>query len=298
VRFALCNEVIRDLDFAAQCDFAASVGYDGLELAPFTLGEAPHRLGERDARALRRAACDAGIAITGLHWLLVAPAGLSITSADERVRRTTIDVARRLVDLCAALGGRVMVHGSPQQRRLDAADPDGGRRRGEESFARIAEHAQAAGVTYCIEPLAREETDFVTTVAEAAAIVTRIGNPALRTMVDARAAALAEALPVAELLDRWLPTGMVQHVHVNDRSKLGPGQGQDRFAAVLASLGRHAYGGVVAVEPFEYRPDGAAAAARAIGYLRGLREALAFVPDVEAAPPAGEAPGRRTPANP
>jgi sugar phosphate isomerase/epimerase len=41
---------------------------------------------------------------------------------------------------------------------------------------------------------------------------------------------------------------------------------------VLAALERHAYAGWVAVEPFEYLPDGPACAARAIGYLRGLME--------------------------
>ena len=45
MRISLCNEVVRDLDFAAQCALAAGLGYDGLEVAPFTLdAEAPHLL--------------------------------------------------------------------------------------------------------------------------------------------------------------------------------------------------------------------------------------------------------------
>ena len=35
---------------------------------------------------LRRIAADHGIEITGLHWLLVTPKGLSITSPDDAVR--------------------------------------------------------------------------------------------------------------------------------------------------------------------------------------------------------------------
>ena len=279
MKIALCNEVVAHMGFAEQCGFAADVGFDGLELAPFTLGDWPHTLSEREVAGLRRTAAEAGITITGLHWLLVAPPGLSITSADANVRDATIDVVRRLIDLCAALGGRTMVHGSPNQRQLDPDDADGGRMRGEESFARIALHAEAAGITYCIEPLAREETSFVNTVEEAVGIVKRVGSPALRTMIDARAAALAETLPFAQLLDRWLPTRMVRHVHVNDRSKRAPGQGEDRFAPALASLRRHAYDGVVAVEPFVYHPAGEAAAARSIGYLRGILETLAWQDD-------------------
>lgn len=275
MKIALCNEVVRDMPFEAQCAFAAELGYDGLEVAPFTLSAEPHLLGEHECASLRRAARAAGIEITGLHWLLVAPPGLSITTADDRVRRETIDVMRRLVDLCAHLGGRVLVHGSPEQRRLDPSDPDGDRARGEASFASVAAHAEAAGVIYCIEPLSRQETSFVTSIAEAADIVSRIGSPALRTMIDARAAALAEEVRIPDLIDRWLPSGMIRHVHINDRSKLGPGQGEDVFADLFAALLRHDYDGVVAVEPFVYAPDGATSAARAIGYVRGLLEALA-----------------------
>ena len=98
--------------------------------------------------------------------------------------------------------------------------------------------------------------------------------PALLTMLDAKSAALAEAAPVAELAARWLPTGLIGHVQVNDRNRRGPGQGSDRFAALFRTLRAHGYAGDVAVEPFDYVPDGPGCAARAIGYLRGLVEAL------------------------
>ena len=63
MRISLCNEVVRDLDFAAQCALAAALGYDGLEVAPFTLdAEAPHLLPASRRAELRRAAADAGTA--------------------------------------------------------------------------------------------------------------------------------------------------------------------------------------------------------------------------------------------
>ena len=43
-RLALCNEVVRELAFADQCALAKGLGYDGLEIAPFTLSDEPHRL--------------------------------------------------------------------------------------------------------------------------------------------------------------------------------------------------------------------------------------------------------------
>lgn len=275
MRIALCNEVIAHLDFPRQCALAASLGYDGLEVAPFTLGDESHLLGAGARSQIRRAASEAGVALTSLHWLLVNPAGLSITSGDPAVRAHTLDVMRRLIGLGADLGCAVMVHGSPAQRRLpDGAETAAARARGIDAFAGIAEDAARAGIIYCVEPLAPNETNFVNSIAEAAEIVNSIGNPALRTMIDCSAAGQSEGEPVAALIDRWLPTGLLAHIQVNDRNRRGPGQGGDRFAPVFAALRRNGYGGTVAIEPFEYVPDGPASAARAIGYVRGILEAL------------------------
>ncbi|MCC6468470.1 MAG: sugar phosphate isomerase/epimerase, partial [Alphaproteobacteria bacterium] len=198
MKLALCNEVIREAEFSRQCAMAAAMGYAGLELAPFTLGEDTYRMGSRQRTALRRSAGDAGIEICGLHWLLVAPAGLSITSEDKAVRDRTIDVMRRLVDLCAELGGSYLVHGSPAQRKIgDKPDPKAAAARGEAAWAAVAADAAKARVAYCIEPLGTVETDFVNTLAEAAAIVRRIDSPGLRTMIDTSAAARMEPEPVA-----------------------------------------------------------------------------------------------------
>ncbi len=274
MRIALCNEVIRELPFARQCALAAELGYAALEIAPFTLGGTPHALDPATVAALRRTAEEAGIAVSGLHWLLLTPSGLSITSADADVRARTVAVMERLVVLCAELGGRYLVHGSPAQRRLEPGREAEGRAHALECLARAAGAAERAGVVYCLEPLSPEETNFVTGIEEAVAIVREIGSPALKTMLDHRAASLGERDSPAELLDRWLPTGLIAHVHLNDSDRSAPGQGEDRFAPVLAVLRRHRYAGTVGVEPFAYRPDGPTCAARAIGYLQGIVEAL------------------------
>ena len=271
---SLCNEVVRELDFPAQCALAKGLGYDGLEIAPFTLSDAPDRLPAARRAELRRIAQDHGVAITGLHYLLLAPAGLSITSADEAVRARTIEVMRALIELCAELGGKVLVHGSPKQRLVGPGQSrDEALARAKECFAAIAGDAEEAGVTYCIEPLAPPEAELINTVEEAAAIVEEIGRPAVRTMIDTCAAGRSERAPIPELIERWLPTGHVAHVHLNDPNRRAPGQGELRFGPILAALQAQGYAGICSVEPFIYEPDGATCAARAIGYVRGLLEA-------------------------
>jgi D-psicose/D-tagatose/L-ribulose 3-epimerase len=276
MRIALCNEVLLPMAFEAQCALAAGLGYDGLEVAPFTLDEEPHLLPAARRREIRRAAEAEGIAITGLHWLLVTPKGLSLNGPDAAVRRRTLDVMERLVGLCADFGGRVLVHGSPKQRSIEPGDdPAAVRARTVEALRAVGRAAEAAGVVYCLEPLGRGETNFVNTVAEAASIIDAVGSPAVRTMVDTSAAGQTESEPVASVLTRWLPSGKVAHVQVNDTNRRGPGQGDNQFVPVFRALLDAGYAHTVAVEPFRYEPDGQSTAARAIGYIRGILEAIA-----------------------
>jgi sugar phosphate isomerase/epimerase len=279
MRFALCNEVLQPLPFAQQCKLAADLGYDGLELAPFTVAADPMTLSDSDATALRRIAEGHGLAIFGLHWLLVAPRGLSIVDADAAVRQRTVDVMQRLCELCALFGGSYLVHGSPKQRSVPAGSTRAQAwERARDCLAQAAKAAAASGVTYCVEPLSPRETDLLNTVAEAARMVEEIGQPALRTMIDCSAAGQAEGEPVAALMARWLPTGLVGHVQVNDPNRRGPGQGTLDFGPILQVLRAQEqagnFPGVVGVEPFDYVPDGPGCAARAIGYLRGVVQGL------------------------
>ena len=275
MRIALCNEVIAPMPFPQQCVYAAKLGYDGLEVAPYTLSDEPQKLGSAQLAAARAAAADAGIAITGLHWLLLKPSGLSISTKDAQTRKKTVDVMLALVDQCAELGGRYLVHGSPQQRRVDSGDTrTAALARAQECFAAVAERAQKAGVIYCIEPLGDDQTPLINTLEEAAAMVKAIGSRNVRTMLDCSSAGRMETAPLPALVDAWLPNGMIAHVQVNDRNRRGPGQGEQRFAPLLRALVRHGYAGDIAVEPFDYVPDGPAAAARAIGYIKGILEAL------------------------
>ncbi len=275
MKLALCNEVLGELSLEAQCELAARLGYDGLEIAPFTLANAPERIDSGEARRIRGVVEAAGLVVTGLHWLLVKPSGLSVTDPDPARRRRTLDVVIRLIGLCAELGGKVLVHGSPKQREVAAGETLAiARARLRDFLADAAEAAAAHGVVYCIEPLSRNETLLVNTVAEAAEIVRAVDRPSLRTMIDCSAAGLSESVSVPELIDTWLPTGLIGHVQVNDPNRRAPGQGEMRFAPIFAALKRHGYDGTVAVEPFDYVPDGPGCAAYAAGYLRGVRESM------------------------
>jgi sugar phosphate isomerase/epimerase len=129
-------------------------------------------------------------------------------------------------------------------------------------------------VTYCIEPLSSDQTPLINTLDEAVAVVRQVGHPALKTMLDTSSAGRAERDDIPTLIARWLPTGLLAHVQLNDPNRRAPGQGAMRFAPIVQALHTQGYTGVVAMEPFEYVPDGPACAAWSVGYVRGLLEAL------------------------
>ena len=280
MKFALCNEVLQPLEFAEQCKAAAAMGYEGLEVAPFTLAENPMDITDAQAAGFSQVAADHGLQIFGLHWLLVAPAGLSIVSADEVLRKKTTAVMQRMVELCSLMGGNYLVHGSPKQRSVPPGETLAtALGRAQECLAKAAKHAEQCGVVYCIEPLSTRETDVLNTVAQAAQLVDDIASPAFKTMIDCSAAGQTESEPVAELMARWMPTGRIGHVQVNDPNRRGPGQGDMLFAPIMKTLlhmqAAGHYSGVVAMEPFDYVPNGMASAAHSISYLKGILETLA-----------------------
>jgi sugar phosphate isomerase/epimerase len=234
VKLSLCNEVIRELPFERQCTLAAALGYGGLEVAPFTLGDDAWRMPAGRRAEVRRACSDAGIEVSGLHWLLAAPAGLSIATDDRTVWRRSVDVLLSSIELCADLGGAYLVHGSPGQRRV--ASPDDAKRV-EEAWVAASAAAENAGVVYCLEPLARPDCNFVNTLAEAEAVVNRIGSPAFRLMVDTLASSLEEKEAVAEVIRRWMPTGLIGPCAVQrPQQARARRRDRDKFAPVVEAL--------------------------------------------------------------
>ncbi|WBU51864.1 sugar phosphate isomerase/epimerase [Paracoccus sp. SCSIO 75233] len=272
---SLCNELLagEGLSLREQCQVAKSLGYIGLELAPSTLGEAPHLLGDAARAEIRATVVESGLRVTGLHWLLSGYPDLSIT--DPARQAETADILLALIGLCADLGGRVMVHGSPNQRKRPEGMGNAALRDHlAEFFAPVAAEAARKGITYCIEPLSPAETEVINTVAEGAALADAVGKSAFRTMIDISAAGLTEP-PVARLLREWVPTGMIGHIHANDTNRGAPGTGDDPFPEIVAALRDSGWSQPVGVEPFRTVIDARVTAAIAAATLRACERAVA-----------------------
>lgn len=266
MRFAICNELFEGWPWERVCDFVRGLGYEGLEVSPFTLADSAGQVSPARRAELRRSAESRGVEVLGLHWLLVKPPGLYITHPDAAVRRRTSDYFRQLVDLCADLGGNVMVIGSPKQRNLM---PGVSRERAmgfaEEVFRPVLDPAAGRGVTLAFEPLGPAETDFVNTAAEAIELIRRLDHPAFRLNLDVKAMS-SEPTPIPEIIRA--SKAYIAHVQVNDPNLLGPGMGDVKYEPIVAALREVGYDGWLSVEAFDFKAGAERIARESIDYLK------------------------------
>jgi D-psicose/D-tagatose/L-ribulose 3-epimerase len=252
-RQAICNEAFDKWVFADECKAIRKAGYTGIEIAPFTLAEYPASVAPGQRKEYRDIIVSEGLQFVGLHWLMVSPKGLHVTTPDTALRERSWQHIRDLIDLCADLGqDGVMVFGSPYQRSTTGGlTREQATRNYVDGLVGVAPHAAGRGVTILIEALPVAQSDVVTTLAEAVSLVEEIGSPAVRTMFDVHNA-IDEAEPHAALVDRYF--GYIRHVHVNELDGRHCGAGGYDFKPVLEVLRRRNYAGWVSLEAFDFTP--------------------------------------------
>jgi sugar phosphate isomerase/epimerase len=266
MRFAICNELFENWPFEDMCRFVKEAGYEGLELAPFTLAPRITDLDQPSRVQLRRQAADAGLEIIGLHWLLAGTEGLYLTSPDIGVRGRTADYLVALAEATRDLGGDLMVFGSPKQRSLlTGVSQTQAFEWAAETFRRAMPHVADCGVTLCMEPLSPSETDFINTCADASRLIEAVGHPNLVLHLDVKAMS-SEQTPMVELIRRYAPTA--GHFHANDANRRGPGFGDIDFVPIFRELCDAGYNRWVSVEVFDYTPDPQTIASKSVEYMR------------------------------
>lgn len=265
-RHAICNEAFEKWPFAAACKVIRKAGYEGIEIAPFTLAEDPATIPAAQRREYRDTIASEGLRFVGLHWLMVSPKGLHVTTPDAPLREKSWTHIHNLIDLCADLGpDGIMVFGSPAQRKsTGGSTPAQATLRFVDGLASVAPHARERGVTVLVEALPRGQCDVVLTLEEAAGIVREIGSPAVRTMFDTHNA-VDEVEPHAALVEKYFD--LIRHVHVNEMDGAYCGTGSYDFRPLLDTLRRRNYRGWVSLEAFDFKPGAEKIANESLRYL-------------------------------
>jgi D-psicose/D-tagatose/L-ribulose 3-epimerase len=252
-RHSICNEAFEKWPFADACKAIRKAGYTGIEIAPFTLAAKPADINAAQRRNYQDIMRSEGLTFTGLHWLMMSPKGLHVTTPDAELRHKSWVHIRGLIDLCADLGpDGVMVFGSPNQR-----SSTGGLKREEATqlfiagLLDVADQAEDRGVKVLVEALPAAQSDVVQTLEEAVAIVREISSPSIQTMFDVHNA-IDEEETHAGLVDRYFD--YIRHIHVNELDGKHCGAGDYDYKPVLSVLRKRGYEGWISLEAFDFTP--------------------------------------------
>ena len=266
MKLAICNEIFQGWPLEDTLEYCAKAGYDGVEIAPYTLAKSVQEIPANTRRDIREKAASFGLEICGLHWLLARTEGMGLTHPEASVRDRTARYLCDLVDCCADLGGKVLVLGSPQQRNLSPGQTQ------EQAWDLAAQtlrpavaQAEKRGTVFCFEPLSPDETNFINTAAEAILFASQFQSASMKIILDVKAMC-SEQPPIPEIIRRSWPH--FAHFHANDKNLKGPGFGEVDFRPIAAALAETGYNDYVSVEVFKFEEGPEVIARKSLEYLR------------------------------
>jgi sugar phosphate isomerase/epimerase len=266
MRFSLCNEIFDGWTLEDAFQRIAAIGYDAVEIAPFTVARHVTDIGADERRRIRNLAAHNNLAIAGLHWVLVKTEGMHLTHPDAAIRNGTSRYFVELVDCCADLGGKSIIVGSPKQRQvLPGVAFEQAWAWATDCFRDAVKRAEDRGVTICFEPLSPVETNFVVSAAEGIRFARQFNSPAMKIILDVKAMC-AEPKPIQQIIRE--SAGDFAYFHANDRNLKGPGFGDVDFAPIAAALREVGYDGTVSVEVFKFEEGAEAIASRSLECLK------------------------------
>ncbi|MDB6058384.1 MAG: Xylose isomerase domain protein barrel [Verrucomicrobiales bacterium] len=270
MKFAICNEIFADWHLQDAMGFARKLGYQGIEIAPYTIAPSVNQVSAAERAELRKAAERIGIEICGIHWVLIGVEGMYLNHPNTPVQNRTRQYLRDLVDFCADIGGKIMVVGSPKQRMvMQEVSSARAWAIATDTFRDAVKTAEDRGVTICIEPLAPTETNFINTAYEAVEFARQFNSPAMKVILDVKAMC-SEELSIPKIITESTPH--FAHFHANDKNLKGPGFGKVDFHPIATALKQSGYNGFVSVEVFKFDEGPEVIATKSLQYLREVFE--------------------------
>ena len=257
-KYAFCNEIIQDYSWPEQCQIIAEAGYQGVEIAPFTLvKEGVEEISRDKRKQMVQDMKNAGLECVGLHWLFVPPPqGLHFTTTDKDLRMKSIEYLKKLIDFCGDIGGEILVFGSPNQRRtVEGQSVEEATKNYEDGLLRVADLAKSRNVKILIEPLTHVETNVINTLEQAMKIINNIGHSAISTMFDFHNS-VDETEPLPNVIKKYF--SHIDHVHVHnmDGTLITTDAIPEDYIPVFKALKDLNYKKWISLEIFDFTPGG------------------------------------------
>jgi D-psicose/D-tagatose/L-ribulose 3-epimerase len=224
-------------------------GFDGVEL-PIFEGDAKHY--QKIAKVLK----DNGLASTAVT---IATPDANPISPDAAIRKKANERLKWAIDMTAACGGEALCGPYHSPLAVFSGQPPTAdeKKRCADVMRQAAEDARQAKVQLAIEYLNRFECYFLTTAADAQALVKAVGHPSFKTMYDTFHANIEEK-NAAQTISKLAPDFV--HVHISESDRGTPGTGMVHWDETFQALKKVKYDGWLVIEAFgRALPDLAAA---------------------------------------
>ena len=225
-------------------DLLKHIGCDGVELAPSCIWPEPINASLAERQALEKKINRSGLKLVGFHALLYNHPELCLFS-DRSSYISTIKYLKSLAHLCSDLNGRILVFGSPRNRHLFGRDFNKCFNWACDAFREVATECALLGVTFCIEPLGPNESDFIISSKEGAKMVKSVSHPNFLLHLDTKAL-MSTGEDIEEVM--WCYGKYLKHFHVSDPELAPPGTTGIDHTQFGVALRKYNYQGFVSIE--------------------------------------------------
>jgi sugar phosphate isomerase/epimerase len=240
MKLACQEHILPGEDILEKWEFAASAGFDGIELH----GTEAWRGRLDDLESAR----EQGVVFSSVCLI----SDRFIGDLDACRRREAVDHMKHLLSGIAELGGSGAVtpaaFGLASKRLPPFEVPrteEEDRRVLLDALEELGEHAENEGTLVLLEPLNRYEDHMLNRVEQAVELCETVGRPSLKVMGDLfhmniEEDDLGEAIRQSD--------GHLAHVHLADSNRLQPGAGHTDFAGAFDALRGIGFDGYMAME--------------------------------------------------
>ena len=221
-----------------------SNGCDSIELAPSLIWNEPINSDKKSLQSLKNLLKNHDIKMVGFHSLLFNRPDLKFFK-DKESRLKTIEYLKKLSELCQELGGSQIVLGSPANRALSGRSYESCVQQILEDFNLIADKCKKNEIYFCIEPLSKSMSDFITSSSEAGEIIKEINHENLKLHLDTKTI-FENKEDLESIFDKY--HDQIQHFHISELGLIEIGKSKNNHMSIAECLRKKNYKKFVSIE--------------------------------------------------
>ncbi len=252
--------VLYDDNFEMLAEQVAKLGYTGVELSL------------RDSSVINPAELKNVLQRNNLEVYAVATGqsyvsdGYCLYTSDTTKRNKAVDRIKYHLETAAVFGSPVIIGGIRGNETYESGEFEKVKELGDETVARLAEHASEMGLSLLVEPINRYESLFYNSLESASEFIRKYTLHNVLILADTYHMNIEEAV-IEKSVIKYLP--LIGYIHFADSNRLSPGSGHIDFPSLLQVLKDKHFNGTYGVEVLPL-PDEFEAAKRSQEYLRSI----------------------------